>query len=219
MIKAVLFDLDGTLIDSLSDLADATNRVLQNNGFAPRPKEAFPYYVGNGIPKMIERALPDAVKDAETVNRLTKEFLAYYGQHYADKTVAFDGMPELITDLKKNGLRLAVVTNKAQEMAEAVVKKLYGEKTFDLIFGKRADTPAKPDPTVSRSVMETFGVLPEECAFLGDSGVDMQTARNCGALPIGVLWGYRNEAELRENGVQFLIQKPKEFLKVLDEVL
>ncbi|MBR7071694.1 MAG: HAD family hydrolase [Clostridia bacterium] len=218
MIRAVFFDLDGTLIDSLNDLAASTNYVLKQHGYPDRPTAEFPYFVGDGIPKMIERALPETARDKITVQKLTEDFLAYYAVHYADQTVVYAGMPEMVKVLKQQGFRLAVITNKAQIMADTLVKRLYGENTFDLIVGKQEGVPGKPDATSTLRAMEALSLLPEECAFLGDSGVDMLTAVHSGALPIGELWGYRKEDELLQNGARIIIQKPSDLANVINEV-
>lgn len=216
MIKAVLFDLDGTLANSLKDLADAVNYALAVDNYPLHEVEEFKMFVGDGIAKMIERALPDGYKDAETVAAVQKNFLKYYSVHYADNTASYDGVDELLCELKAMGIIIAVVTNKAQEMADLVVKKLYGD-TFERVFGKREGVPAKPDPTLALIAMEELGVKPCECVFLGDSGMDVLTAVNSGALPVGELWGFRGREELLENGAKYIIETPKELIDIIKE--
>lgn len=217
MIKAVLFDLDGTLVDSLIDLAGGVNRAIAQKGFPTHEVEAFKYFVGDGIPKMIERALPEGNRDIDTVNEIKNIFLPYYAIHYADNTYAYDGMPELVARLKSNGFIVAVVTNKDQAMADEVVTKLYGN-VFDLIFGKRDGIPAKPDPTAALMAMEQLGVKPQECVFIGDSGMDVATAVNSGAVPVGELWGFRLRDELLQNGAKYIISAPNELLDIIEEL-
>lgn len=217
MIKAVLFDLDGTLADSLIDLADGVNRAIASKGFPTHDVEAFKYFVGDGIPKMIERALPKSNRDTDTINEIKDIFLPYYAIHYADNTYAYEGMPELVNTLKTQGFIVAVVTNKEQHIANEVVKSLYGD-VFDLIFGKRDGIPAKPDPTAALMAMEELGVTPQECVFIGDSGMDVATAVNSGAVPVGELWGFRKEDELLENGAKYIISKPSELLDIIKEL-
>lgn len=215
MIKAVLFDLDGTLCDSLADLAAATDMTLRRLGFPGHSFETYRYFVGNGIPKLIERALPEDHRSADEVERARQIFLSCYGEHFADRTTVYEGMPELIDRLKSAGIRLAVCTNKAQKNAELVVKTFYGDR-FDLIVGQRDGLPVKPDPTAARQIMAQFSVTPDECVFLGDSGVDMKTAVACGALPVGALWGYRDRDELEQNGAVALIKKPSELWTIIN---
>ncbi len=217
MIKAVLFDLDGTLADSLIDLADGVNRALAQKSYPTHPVEAFKYFVGDGIPKMIERALPEYARTTNTVNELKNIFLPYYGLHYADNTYAYDGCKELVNTLKQKGFIVAVVTNKDQVMADEVVVSLYGD-VFDLIFGKRDGIPAKPDPTAALMAMKELGVQPSECVFLGDSGMDVATAVNSGAVPVGELWGFRQRDELLSNGAKYIINKPLELLDLIEEL-
>lgn len=215
MIKAVLFDLDGTLANSLLDLANATNYAIGKFGFLPQDTESYKYFAGDGMPKMIERALPQSDSDAATVAKIMPVFLKYYGEHFCDNTAAYPGMIELIDALKSRGILAAVVTNKVQEMAEKVVNKLYGAR-FDLILGKREGIPAKPDPTAALIAMKELGVTPDSCVFVGDSKMDVMTGVNSGAYPVGVLWGFRQADELISGGAKKIITRPEELLAIID---
>lgn len=217
MIKAVLFDLDGTLANTLCDLAAAANYALEKLGFPTHSVEAFKYFAGNGMPKMLERTLPENCRNKENVDKILPVFMEYYSVHYADKTEAYEGVLQLVNTLKSRGIKIAVVTNKAQESAEAVVNKLYGN-VFDVIFGKRDNIPLKPDPTAAYAVMDMLGVNPSETVFLGDSGMDVATGVNCGAFPVGELWGFRDEKELKENGAGYIISKPLQLLDIIEEI-
>ena len=217
MIKAVLFDLDGTLVNSLSDLANAVNFALGAFGFKPHETEEFKYFVGDGIPMMIKRALPENSRDFDTVEKVKKVFFEHYSVHFADNTLPYDGVKELISALKQREIKIAVVTNKAQEMADKVVFGAYGD-VFDIVFGKREGIPSKPDPAAAITVMNDLGVKPEECIFIGDSGVDVLTGVNSGAVPVGELWGYREEEELLNGGAKYIIKKPEELLGIIDEI-
>ncbi|MBR4911148.1 MAG: HAD-IA family hydrolase [Clostridia bacterium] len=217
MIKAVLFDLDGTLADSLLDLAKSTNYAIGKFGYPARETERYKYYAGDGMPKMIERALPEDGKNPENVAKILPVFLEYYGKHYCDNTKAYPGMVELIDSLKDRGITVAVVTNKAQEMAEKVVGKLYGGR-FDLILGKCEGIPPKPDPTAALIAMKKLGVTPEDCVFVGDSEMDVKTGVNSGAYPVGVLWGFREKEELLGGGAKKIIERPQELLAIIDEL-
>ena len=217
MIKAVLFDLDGTLVNSLSDLANSTNYALKEFGFPTHETERFKYFVGDGMPKLIERVLPLEHRDANTHAKVLECFMNYYRKHYVDKTCVYDGIKELISQLKEKGYKLAVVSNKAQEMALTVTNKLLGD-VFDIVCGKQEGYPAKPDPALTLKVISELGVKPQECAFIGDSGMDMAVARNAKCLAIGVLWGFREMKELTDYGAEYVVSTPLEILRIIGEV-
>ena len=216
MIKAVLFDLDGTLADSLEDLADSTNYALKKAGFPAHETEKYKYFVGDGIPMLIERALPDGEKTAENKENCLEYFMSRYREHYFDKTHAYDGIIPLLTSLKNDGFKIAVISNKAQEMAEKVVEKLFGD-IFDAVAGKREGYKTKPDPALTLQIIKELGVTPEVCALVGDSGMDMAAAVNGGLLPIGVLWGFRTEEELINSGAAYTVSSPDEILKIINK--
>ncbi len=217
MIKAVLFDLDGTLINTLDDLADATNHALQKNGFPVHPVESYKYMVGNGIPKLIERAVPEENRTPETLETVKKDFFEFYDVHGLDKTKPYEGTAELVNALKSKGYKIAVVTNKYEPAAIKIINDLFGN-VFDAVVGQLEGRPTKPDPTAAHIAMEKLGVKENECVFMGDSGVDIQTAVNSGAVPVGVLWGFRDEKELTDNGAKIIIKSPAALLKVVDEL-
>lgn len=217
MIKAVLFDLDGTLVNSLYDLADSTNYTLTQMGFPTHETERYKYFVGDGIPKLIERTLPVSERNEKTKAEALKIFMDYYRQHYVDKTVPYKGIKELLSNLKAEGLKLAVVSNKAQEMALTVTSKLLGDE-FSIVCGKQEGYPAKPDPTLTLKVIADLNVEPQSCVFIGDSGMDMLVAKNAGCTAVGVLWGFREETELLSNGANYTVKNPLEILTVVKEL-
>ncbi len=214
MIRAVIFDMDGTLTDTIEDLADAANYALGKFGFPQHNTESYKMMVGNGIPKLIERALPEEFRTDEYIGKVKERFFEYYNLHSTDKTKKYEGMTELISELREKGIKIAVVTNKYEPAAIDILHKLYGD-VFDCIAGQLDGVPTKPDPTSTFIVMNKLGVKPEECIFIGDSGVDIQTAVNSKALPIGVLWGFRGESELKENGAKHLINRPEQLLRFI----
>lgn len=215
MIKALLFDLDGTLVNSLEDLKNSTNFALDKMGFPVHETECYKYFVGDGMAKLIERALPEDKRDTETIQNTLKIFLEHYAQHYVDKTVPYDGIVQLLDEL--TSYKLAIISNKNQEMATVVVKKLLGDK-FQIVCGKRENYPTKPDPKLTLEIISELGVKPSECVFIGDSGMDMAVAKNAGCIALGVLWGFRKEDELRENGADYIASAPAEILGVLSEI-
>lgn len=217
MIKAVLFDLDGTLVNSLEDLANSTNYALEKFGFPTHETEKFKYFVGDGMPKLIERVLPIENRDEDTHVKVLECFMNHYREHYVDKTVAYDGIDALINFLKEKDIKLAVISNKAQEMAVTVANKLFGN-VFDIVCGKQEGYPAKPDPALTLKVINDLGVTPDECIFIGDSGMDMAVAKNAKCLSIGVLWGFRTMEELGNNGADFIVETPFEILQIVGEI-
>lgn len=214
MIKAVIFDLDGTLVNSLFDLAAACDYALSQKGFPTHTVEEYKYFIGNGIPKLIERSLPEINRDAKTIEEVKEIFLKYYSVHFADKTIAYDGMNETVRELKNKGLKLAVVTNKADNMAKSVVKAVYGD-VFDIVVGLSDKFPAKPNGASTLDTLKKLSVTPKECIFVGDSAVDIQTANNAAIKSVGVLWGFRDRGELAENGATYIIEKPQDLLEII----
>ncbi len=214
MIKAVFFDLDGTLVNSLEDLATSTNFALKEFGFPIHEVEKYKYFVGDGMQKLIERVLPEDNRTEETHREVFKAFWNHYAEHYVDKTVVYDGIKELLSALRQEGLKLAVVSNKAQEMALEVTNKLLGD-ALDVVCGKQEGYLPKPDPKLTLKTMSDIGVKPEECVFIGDSGMDAATAVNIGCVGIGVLWGFRTEDELLDNGAKFIVKKPSQILDII----
>ena len=215
MIKAVLFDLDGTLVNSLSDLAASTNFALTKFGFSTHETEKYKYFVGDGMAKLIERALPEDKRDMETINTTLDIFMEHYRAHYVDKTVPYNGISELLDAFK--GYKKAVISNKADEMVIPLTKKLLGDR-FEIVCGKREGYPTKPDPTLTLEIIEKLGVAPNECIFVGDSGMDMAVAKNSGCVALGVLWGFRSEEELLLNGADYIAKKPAEILEIIKEI-
>lgn len=216
MLKAVIFDLDGTLVNSLTDLANAGNYALSFYGFPTHETEKYKYFVGNGIPKLIYRIVPEEYRNDETLSRVSEKFFEHYNVHYADNTRVYGGIKELICEIKKRGMKTAVVTNKAHAAALEVIKSLLPD-TFDLVYGQRPEIPTKPDPTLTLMAIHDLSLIPEECVFIGDSRMDVLTGVNSGALPVGVLWGYRKEDELLDGGAKYIIENPMELLKIIDE--
>lgn len=217
MIKLAVFDLDGTLCDTIEDLATAVNVALDKLGYRTHETEAYKQMVGSGIPNLIYRALPEDKKTDDEVEKAKTIMLSYYKEHFVDKTYPYSGMPELLKELKQKHIHIAVCTNKAHNMALRVVEKLFGD-IFEIVIGKTDDRPLKPDPYSVKEIMEKFGVKPNETVFIGDSGVDIKTALNSGTTPIGVLWGFRDEKELKENGAELLAATPNDIFEIIENL-
>lgn len=207
-----IFDLDGTLADTLCDLADATNYALQKLGYPVHPYESYKKFVGNGVQKLCYRALPDDRK--EDTDRLLEIFSEYYGQHFLDKTRLYDGMRETLSILAKNNVILAVATNKPQNFARQIIDKLLPEFDFVKVLGGCAERPKKPDTAI---ISEILSGLPEDnqVFMIGDSNVDIQTAKNAGISSIGCVWGFRGREELENAGADFIAEIPSDIAEFI----
>ncbi len=214
--RAVIFDLDGTLVDSLSDLATSGNELLAGYKETPRPVEEYRYLVGNGSRKLVERLLPGA-KEAEIDEALGK-YKEIYARRLIRQTKPYPGIPALLEALAARHIPMAVCTNKHTSAAAEVLTHLFAPGTFAAYVGDRPGVPRKPDPTNVRYLLEKLRILPEETAYLGDTSVDMETAVNTGTLPVGVLWGFREKAELVESGARVLLEHPGELLEKVEFV-
>lgn len=215
--KAVIFDLDGTLVDSLADLSDSVNLMLESYGFPTHEMEQYRYFVGNGSKKLMERTLPrDKAASAEFVEEALVKYKAIYKERLLEKTRPYNGVRELLAELKSRGIPLAVCTNKHNDAALTIVKILFAPGTFEEVLGDRPGFPKKPNPATPLEIASHLGVKPDEVAYLGDTSVDMETAVHAGFLPVGVLWGFRPEEELVKNGAKVLLKEPLELLEKVE---
>lgn len=215
MIKAVIFDLDGTLLDTLEDLANACNYALKVCGFKTHNTYEYIRFVGNGRYKLIERIVPKEYKNNEDIIKKVLElFDKYYEEHMIDMTKPYEGIYEMLEELNKKDIKLAVVSNKPHEFAETVVNKYFEDK-FEITYGQRINHPVKPDPKTVFEVMETLKIDKSQCIYVGDSDVDVNTAKNAGIKSIGVAWGFRGAGELREAGADYIIENPSELLELV----
>lgn len=214
MKHAVIFDLDGTLLNTLGDLRAATNHALEVRGLPPHSMEEIRQFIGNGIRLLIRRAMPEGTPEAE-IDAALDDFKAYYAAHIHDRTVPYDGIPQLLTALRKRGIKVAVLSNKIDSASQQLIEYFFPEKT-DVVFGEHVGVPRKPDPTSCRMVMQQLGVQPEQVLYVGDSGTDMQTAKNAGLYAVGVTWGFRSKEVLLEYGADVLVHRPEQILQILD---
>jgi phosphoglycolate phosphatase len=212
--RAVLFDLDGTLLDTLEDLASSVNRVITSRGFPAHPLQSFRFFAGEGAWNMIQRALPEGTP-SETVAACLAEYKVDYGSHWADHTRPYPGIPALLEGLGEMNLKTAVLTNKYQEFAELTVRRFFPGFILDPVIGMREGLPLKPDPAGALTAARMLAVEPDQVIYLGDSDVDMHTAHNAGMFPVGVLWGFRGGRELEESGAKLLLKEPEELLDLI----
>ena len=218
MIKACIFDLDGTLAYTLDSMAAVGNQVVRKFGLNPMPVENYRYYCGNGADMLVKRLLIDA-GDKELVHyeEARKLYRTEFDKDPFYKIQHYPGMPETLKTLKQNGVKLGVCSNKPHEAAVKVVKRMFGDQVFDMVMGQSDSIRKKPAPDGPLKIAEAFGVLPEECMYLGDSGTDMQTGKAEVIYNEGVLWGYREKEELLKNGADALVESPEDILDLYEE--
>jgi len=215
-IKTLLiFDLDGTLLDTVADLAASTNYALGQCGFPDHETGAYRFFVGNGINKLFERALPEGEKTQENILKVRQYFLEYYGTHNADLTIPYPCMVELLNTLQAAGVKLAVASNKYQKGTEKLIRLFFSEIHFVAVFGQRENVPAKPDPTIVNEILAIANEDKQNVLYIGDSGVDMQTAQNSGVDALGVTWGFRPRTELEAYSPKYMVDHPAEILSIV----
>jgi phosphoglycolate phosphatase len=214
-IRAVLFDLDGTLADTLADLVNATNWALAQLGCPTHAADRYRYMVGDGARQLCARALPSDRQDL--LDQTVKLMRGRYAAHWADQTLLYPGIQETIATLAGRGFRLAVLSNKPDDFTKQVVAHYFQPNPFHAVSGQKPGVPLKPDPTAALEIARRLEVPAAEWMYLGDTNTDVQTARGAGMFPVGVLWGFRGRAELLENGAQALVERPEQILPLLDK--
>ncbi|MBE6842615.1 MAG: HAD family hydrolase [Ruminococcus sp.] len=215
MYKLIIFDLDGTLINSIDDLADAVNYGLNEMGYEPHETERFKTFVGNGAVKLCERALKKYTSDTEQIKKLHELFSVYYDAHCMDKTYAYDGIKELLDKLKNKNISLAVASNKPHEFTKILVEKIFGKDIFKVIMGKSDKLPAKPAPDIIHEIIKKADAKASQTIMIGDSDVDIMTAHNASISSIGCTWGFRTKTELINAGADFIVDTPSEIENII----
>ncbi len=216
--RAVLFDLDGTLLDTLEDLAHAANAALSACGHPTHSVPAYRMLVGAGVRKLFERALPpDRMTPAE-IERCSAVFREAYGKGWNVRTRPYDGIRDMLDAVAKRGIAMTVLSNKPDDFTQTCVREFFPDVPFALVLGEKPGVPPKPDPTGARRIVAALGIPPEEFLYLGDTSIDMETARLAGMRPVGALWGFRSREELEGAGAATVIEQPREFIpKVVDD--
>ena len=212
---AILFDLDGTLLDSLEDMKDSVNHVMREFGFPEHTTEEIRTFVGNGIRRLIERSVPEDT-DPRTCEAALKVYRSYYNDHCMIKTKPYDGVPELLAALKKEGFAMAIVSNKNEEAVEEMREHYFGD-LIPLAFGQSDAVPKKPDPSMVYAAADRLGIPKERCIYVGDSEVDIETAKNAGIDCITCLWGFREKEFLLAEGARVLAEAAEDILRVVGE--
>ena len=213
MINTIVFDLDGTLLNTLEDLKDSVNYALERQGFPLRNLNEIRSFVGNGIRLLMERAVPESI-DNETFEICFKDFCDYYKIHMEDKTVPYDGINEMLTNIKKAGFKTAIVTNKADFAAQDLCKRMFGEN-IDFVVGSSDDRPNKPAPDGVFYALEKLDSKIENTVFVGDADTDILTAKNANLPSIGVLWGFRDREVIEEAGAEYIVESVNDLEKLL----
>lgn len=213
-IRAVVFDLDGTLLNTLEDLANATNWALRHNGLPERTIDEVRRFVGNGVRRLIERAVP-ADTEAALLEQVFADFKTYYVSHCQDCTCLYDGIPEMLEQLKAGGYKMAIVSNKLQAGVDELYE-FYFRETIEVAVGEREGIRRKPAPDMVETALKELGISADEAVYVGDSDVDLQTARNSGLACISVLWGFRDRDFLVEHGATCMVERPAEIVSLLN---
>jgi phosphoglycolate phosphatase len=213
--KAVLFDLDGTLIDTVDDIGDAANRVLSNRGFPTHSISTYRLFIGEGVRMLLTRALPEEDRNQYIIDACLKEFMEDYRYNYNVKTKLYDGIPELLDRLTQRGLKLGILSNKPHPMTKDCATFFLSRWNFDAVLGQKDSIPRKPDPQGALEVARRLAISPSDFIYLGDTAIDMKTAGSAGMLPVGVLWGFRSLAELKENGARVVIDAPMQLMDAI----
>lgn len=216
MKRLVIFDLDGTLLNTIADLGMACNYALARVGYPCHPLESYPMMVGNGITRLIERALPAEHRDQATIDLARRHFLDFYGQHCMELTCPYPGISELLSALTSRGIMVAVASNKYQEAVTALISHYFPETPWTAVEGQRDTRPTKPSPDIVFDIMDITCVEPADVLYVGDSGVDIDTARNAGVDCAGVTWGFRPVSELREHGATHLAHNASTLLDFIE---
>lgn len=210
--QLVIFDLDGTLVNSLKDLANGVNWALHKYGYPTHAEEAYRHMVGDGVQALIRRALPPDAQTSEIFRLVSEENHRWYEAHFADHTRPYDGILSLLDRLEESGVKMAVASNKPDSFTQRVVQSLLPAKKFSVIQGQRNGIPKKPDPAIAISIMEQMKIPADRTLFVGDSNVDVQTAHNAGLSCAGCLWGFRGREELKAAGADWIIDHPLDLL-------
>lgn len=213
--KLIIFDLDGTLLNTIGDLAVGCDHMLSLRGLPTHTYEQYCSFVGNGILRLVERALPEELRTEEYVKAARKDFVEYYIDHIDLKTIPYDGMAELVEELRQSGAKLAVASNKFQAGTEKLIRKFFPEVEWVEICGNREGVPLKPDTALVDLILDKAGVERKNCYMVGDSAVDILTAQNAGIHSIGVSWGFRSREELEQAGAEQIADTVEELKSML----
>jgi phosphoglycolate phosphatase len=215
LYQAVIFDMDGTLIDAAEGIGDSMNHVLEQNDLAVHPLNDYIKWIGDGMENLVIRALPADKRDEDFVKKCVGELKVTYAELWSKKTHLYPGIADLLNVLRQHNFKLAILSNKPHQFTRVITDKLLSEWNFDAVYGLREGYQKKPDPTTALEIAGQLNIEPSNIIYLGDSSTDIKTAINAGMYPVGVSWGYRSTESLLEGGAQKVIHKPEELLSVI----
>ena len=213
--KAITFDLDGTLLDTLEDIADSANAVLEHWGYPQHDLKTYKYLVGDGIENLVQRSLPREKRSDDFVDQCVQAMRAEYRQRWSNKTRPYEGIAELLNALRDRGVTMTILSNKPDDFTKLMVAALLPEWRFEVVLGANSELPKKPDPTAAVQIARDLNISVNEFLFVGDTSIDMKTAAAAGMYPVGVLWGFRTAEELAASGARVLLAKPLDLLNLL----
>lgn len=213
--QLAIFDLDGTLLNTIGDLAVGCNHILSGEGLPTHTYEQYCMMVGNGVKRLVERALPEECRTPEYIEEMRRRFVEFYYDHIDTHTTPYAGIVELLAELQQRGVKLAVASNKFQAGVVRLMERFFPEIHFEATLGGRPGIPAKPEPDIANEIIRLVGVTPDSTLFIGDSGVDMLTAHAAGAVAVGCAWGFRSREELIETKADHIIDHPSEILGLI----
>lgn len=215
--KGMIFDLDGTLADSVKSIATAGNKALAACGLPAQPEEDYKYFAGNGADTLVHRFLAAAGdREGAFFETAYREYKEFFKKDCTYEVKPYDGIREMLTEAKKRGIKIAVVSNKPHERTLDVVETLFGQGFFDMVVGQREGIEKKPSPVGVLEAVKQFGFTTKDCIYIGDTDVDMETGHRAGMFTVGVLWGFRDREELEANKADYIIEKPEELLELLE---
>ena len=218
MKKLAIFDLDGTLLNTIKDLGEAVNYALDRNGFHTHSIASYPFFVGNGVKRLIERSLPeDERKKSSVVKQMLVDFKEYYNEHNTILTKPYEGIPELLYQLQEQGVQLAVASNKYQQATDKIINHFFPDINFVAVQGQSDDIPVKPDPSIVFMILAQARMPKQDTLFIGDSGIDMETARRACVDSVGVTWGFRPVKELVEYNANVIINRPQDIIPIIQD--
>lgn len=218
-IEAIIFDLDGTLLNTIEDIMDSVNFALENLGYPPHSLNEYRYFIGDGIEELVKRALPEEKKEKEIFLKCLSLVKEEYRKRWYNKTKPYEGINEMLLNLNKIALKKAIFSNKPNDFTELAVKRYFSEINFDFVLGAKEGNPKKPNPWGAKFIAKNIGVSPEKTIYLGDTKIDIITAKRANMISVGAVWGFRGKKELEESKADYTIESPYHFFQLIQKFL